>query len=224
MDIRQIPCRRDNYGGNRTGPIRYLVVHYTAGFNDHAENNGIYFSREYVGASAHYFVDDREIVQSVPDDQVAWHCGGRQYFHPQCRNGNSIGVEMCTRWTDGQYWITERTQENTRELLWTLMQQYDIPPENVIRHYDVTHKCCPAPFCGAGEQNWVDFKEALMRYWKLEDLPDWGRPTITDLMERDLLRGGENGLDLSRDMLRLLVILDRAGMFKQRRKEEEDVL
>lgn len=47
-----------------------------------------------------------------------------------------------------------------------------------------------------------------------EDLPeDWGRTTVQKLLDRDLLQGTGDGLNISFDMLRILVILDRAGKF-----------
>ena len=90
--ILEMPCNRANYGGLRGQKVDYIVIHYTAGRNDTAVNNGAYFAREAVGASAHYFVDEHAVVRSVPEDHVAWHCGGAVYRHPDCRNGNSIGV------------------------------------------------------------------------------------------------------------------------------------
>ena len=40
------------------------------------------------------------------------------------------------------------------------MATYKIPPENVLRHFDVTGKRCPAPFVENPEQ-WKAFKERL---------------------------------------------------------------
>ena len=54
-----------------------------------------------------------------------------------------------------------------------------------------------------------------IRYaWVDSNMPAWARPTITKLTQRRILLGDENGrLNLSDDMLRLFVILDRAGAF-----------
>ena len=40
------------------------------------------------------------------------------------------------------------------------MKLYGIPLENVIRHYDVTHKKCPAPFVDSKE--WEKFRNRLV--------------------------------------------------------------
>ena len=47
-----------------------------------------------------------------------------------------------------------------------------------------------------------------------DDLPaDWGRSTVQKLLDKDLLQGTGSGLNISYDLLRMLVILDRAGLF-----------
>ena len=215
MVIHAIPCNTQNYGGLRAQKVRYIVVHYTAGNRDTAAGNGTYFANNVVAASAHYFVDEAQVVASVPEQFVAWHCGGAAYVHQECRNSNSIGVEICSeKDANGQYYFTDATVELAQELIRQLMEKYDVPVERVIRHYDVTGKICPAPFVGAGLDAWEEFKGGLIMYPKLENVPDWARQTIAKLMEKDLLRGDEKGnLNLSKDMTRTMVILDRAGVF-----------
>lgn len=51
------------------------------------------------------------------------------------------------------------------------------------------------------------------RYNTIEEVPDWGRDTIKMLVDKGYLKGDGVGLDLSYDLLRTLVILDRAGQF-----------
>lgn len=216
MNKEVIACDTRNYGGLRAGDVRYLVIHYTAGDGDTARNNGLYFSRNSVGASAHWFVDDKEAVLSVPEEFVAWHCGGAAYVHPECRNGNSIGVELCSRkGADGEYYFTDETVDNAVELVRELMEKYNVPAERVIRHYDVTGKICPAPFVGVGAEDWKSFKEEIMakRYNTLNEVPVWAKDTIKKLMDKNILQGDGIGLDLSHDMVRILVLQDRAGFF-----------
>ena len=52
-------------------------------------------------------------------------------------------------------------------------------------------------------------------YNYLDDtMPDWAKPTITKLVMRGWLKGDSDGkLNLSHDMLRILVINDRAGIY-----------
>lgn len=51
------------------------------------------------------------------------------------------------------------------------------------------------------------------RFNTLDQIPTWARPTIQKLINNNHLQGDGQGLDLSLDMIRLLVILDRAGNF-----------
>lgn len=210
-------CNPINYGGLRAGPVKYIVIHYTAGNGDTDENNAAYFARADTGkTSAHWFVDDDSATLSVPEDRVAYHCGAAVYYHSECRNSNSIGVELCSILRNGSYCFTDATLDNARELVRELMARYQVPIENVVRHYDVTHKICPAPFCGKGQQAWEEFKGGLIMYQKIENVPDWAKATVQKLVDRDLLLGdGSGNLNLSQDMTRILVILDRAGAFEK---------
>ena len=143
MKILTKTARSENYGGARGAVIRFIVVHFTSNLGDSAKNNADYFAREIVKASAHYFVDETEIWQSVPDDRVAWHCGGKTYYHAECRNSNSIGVEICMNGKNGS--VRQGSIDHAAQLVRALMARYGIPAERVLRHDDVTHKSCPAP-------------------------------------------------------------------------------
>ena len=215
--MRVIRCNPVNHGGLRGMPVRFIVVHYTAGNNDTAENNGEYFKRAYVGASAHYFVDEREVVQSVPDDVVAWHCGDAPFWHDSCRNANSIGVEICTKKSaDGTYSFHPDAVAGAQKLVRELMEKYAVPQENVVRHFDVTHKLCPMPFVGEGQALWEEFRGGLVMYKTFENVPDWAKPTVKKLTDAGHLQGDLNGdLNLTNDMTRVLVVLDRAGVFEK---------
>lgn len=161
MNIKSIAALRSNYGNARNSAnIKYIVIHYTANNGDTARGNGNYFSKNNVGTSAHYFVDDNEIVQSVDDCYIAWHCGALKYYSI-CRNESSIGVELCSRKdSKGNYYFTDATINNAVLITKILMEKYNIPISNVIRHYDVTHKICPAPFVN-NTKLWQNFKSRL---------------------------------------------------------------
>ena len=46
-----------------------------------------------------------------------------------------------------------------------------------------------------------------------KNMPKWARPTIQKLVDKGILQGDENGLGLTDDLLRVLVINDRAGLY-----------
>ena len=225
MNINTVYAHTSNYTKGRKQLIKYIVVHYTANDGDTARNNGNYFSQPNRNASAHYFVDENEIIQSVKDTDTAWHCAAKSYKHELCRNDNSIGIEICSEKDEqGKYYINESTQNNTIELIKQLMQKYDISIENVLRHYDITGKLCPEPFV-RNQVQWLDFKQKLiekegaqtiMIYNYVDDnMPDWAKPTIIKMIQKGHLHGvNERGeLNLTYDMLRIFVTNDKAGVY-----------
>lgn len=173
--LKSIPCNKNNYGGRRsTSAIKYIVIHFTANDGDRAESNGNYFKNNVVKASAHYFVDDNTVVQSVPDNVVAWSVGGSKYADCKTTGGgtkygivnntNSISIEMCDTKRDGKVLATEATQTNCIKLTVKLMKKYNIPLSHVIRHFDVTGKKCPAYF--VEKSKWDAFKTKLKKEYE----------------------------------------------------------
>ena len=224
MEIKEMPAHQSNYTKGRKQEIEYIVVHNTANNGDTAQGNGSYFSQANRNASAHYFVDESSLVQSVQDKDTAWHCGAKNYKHAKCRNENSIGVEMCSeKDSNGQYYINQATQNNAAEVVKLLMKKYNVPLENVLRHYDVTGKSCPEPFVRSQEL-WLDFKQKLTEQKEMqkeviynyidENMPAWARPTIQKMVDKGYLKGNEKGeLNLNMILLRVFVSNDRAGVY-----------
>lgn len=46
-----------------------------------------------------------------------------------------------------------------------------------------------------------------------DNMPNWAKPTIKKLVDKGVLAGNEQGLNLNTLMMRILVILDRVGVF-----------
>lgn len=164
---KKLISNRRNYGSKRnTSLIKYLVYHYTANDGDTDEANAKYFHNNIVKASAHRFVDDDSVTISVPDNYVAWHCGGGlqgskgHTYYKKCTNTNSIGIEMCDTKRNGKYEVTPKTRSNAIALGKELVKKYGIKKENVIRHYDVTGKNCPAYFV-KDEEAWIKFRNEI---------------------------------------------------------------
>ena len=44
-------------------------------------------------------------------------------------------------------------------------------------------------------------------------MPEWARPTIQKLVDKGVLQGDNNGLNLTDELLRIFVINDRAGLY-----------
>lgn len=159
-----------NYTKSSASRIKYIVIHYVGALGS-AKANCNYYASQKLSASAHYFIcHSGEIWQSVEDANVAWHCGGKKYanttggkFYGTCTNANSIGIEMCVRKdSKGVWYFEDATVESAIALTKELMQKYNIPAENVIRHFDVNGKQCPAPYVLNNTRHvWNDFKTAI---------------------------------------------------------------
>lgn len=165
--------------------IKYIVIHYTAGASSaagSARNTALYFGNPSAGGSADFVVDDSTIVQFSPDilNYFCWHAGvdysnGKAPFWGKCTNANSIAIEICS--TNRNYsskdpansskWsFTDAAVEKAIELTKYLMQKYNIPVSNVIRHWDVCRKPCPGilgwnTYNGSTEEKWLAFKKKL---------------------------------------------------------------
>lgn len=163
---------KSNYGSSRsTSSIKYIVWHYTANDGDTDEANGKYFNSPNRNASAHYFVDDDSITQSVPDNYVAWSVGGNRYsnykttggakLYGVAKNANTLNIELCDTQKNGKYNVSDKTLSNAIALTKDLMKKYNIPIENVIRHFDVTGKSCPAYY--VDEVLWNEVKNKIQK-------------------------------------------------------------
>lgn len=167
-------------------PIKYIVIHYTAGSTSKAgaaRNTAVMFSKPSTYASADFIVDDETIVQFNPDikNRYCWHCGDNKNMfsmggslYGKCTNTNSIGIEVCSTnpnyqasdFANSKKWsFTDSVVNNAVELVKYLMQTYNIPIDHVIRHYDVTGKLCPG-IIGWNEDSgnvkkWEQFKARL---------------------------------------------------------------
>jgi len=164
--VKSIQASSSNYGSTRSASaIKYIIVHYTAGSGDTAENNGNYFKNNIVKASAHYFVDKNTVVHSVDDLKVAYSVGGSKYsdcsstgggtMYGTITNTNSISIELC----DSVDSVPAATQTNAITLIESLMSKYGIDKNHIYRHFDVNGKHCPA--CLMTSSAWTAFKSKI---------------------------------------------------------------
>lgn len=161
-----------NFSSRNGEKIKYISIHDTGNKRRGADAEAHFtlHNRGDRGASAHYFVDDKQILRIIKDEHKSWHCGDGKGKYG-IRNENSIGIEMCIN-SDGDF---NKTYLNTLKLTKYLMEKYNIPLENVVRHYDASRKLCPNVFKENNWEKWNKFKEHL----KQEDY----RNTITLLYE-----------------------------------------
>ena len=128
------------------------------------------------GTGAHYYIYwDGTIYQRCSHDAIVWAVGTAGYYtqkHPVARNANTISIEMCckcdgdsTSADDPKWYFTEETQEACVWLVKKLRRELDIPVENVLRHYDIVNKVCPAPYVHNNKYRtswtWSEFKSRI---------------------------------------------------------------
>lgn len=156
--------------GMKLTDVRKLVLHYTANNGAGAENH-----YKYIGnlkdryASAHIFVDKDEALNIIPLNEVAYHANDIQkYVNGQPYRGISelkpnanylsIGVEMCLE-KDGSF--HKDTIERTENVFVELCKKFKLDPiKDIVRHFDVTSKNCPAPWV-KNTAKFTDFKKAV---------------------------------------------------------------
>lgn len=218
---------------------RGLMLHSVGTPQPNAENFvSLWNSPNYTRACVHAFIDGNtgDVYQTLPWNWRGWHAGGSA-------NNTHIGVEMCEpatiRYRDNSAEfedlspaeteaVVRRTYRSAVQLFADLCAEYNLDPlaDGAILSHSEGNRRGIASAHADPEHLWNRFRltmdgfrkevaEAMQkdRYNTIGEIPDWGRPTAQKLIDRGLLRGNGDGLDLSRDMLRILVILDRAGNF-----------
>lgn len=237
-NVKQIAYNRSNRAGEK---IKYIVIHDTgnssAGANAIAHFN--YFNGSERSSSADFFIDDTQIL-CVNDYHkfYTWHCGDGKGKYG-ISNRNSIGIEICIN-SDGN---RQKAIDKTLVLVRELMKELNIPIDRVVRHYDVSRKNCPGSMINNNWAEWYEFKKRIQdtevlsmpQYEELKtmigelskkikepmiynyvdaNMPEYARQTIQKLMDKGYLKGDSSGnLNLTDEMLRTLVILDRSGAF-----------
>ena len=170
MNVIQKLAHRSNYGTLRDlSSIKYIVIHYTGNDGDKTYSNAAYFQKPLnPKSSAHLFVDDNYIYQSVPYNHVAYSVGAKSAdtsqgggkFFGKCTNSNSISIELCDTDKNGAIYPTQKTIDNAIAITKELMVKFSINADHVIRHFDVTGKLCPAYW--VKDKYWMsEFKSKL---------------------------------------------------------------
>ena len=128
------------------------------------------------GTGAHYYIYwDGTIYQRCSHDAIVWAVGTAGYYtqkHTYARNANTISIELCckcdgdsTSADDPKWYFTEETQEACVWLVKKLRKELGIPVENVLRHYDIVNKVCPAPYVHNNKYRtswiWSEFKRRI---------------------------------------------------------------
>lgn len=148
-----IKAKPISYGGVRPRKdVKYIVIHYTAGDGDTAENCANYFKNVNTRtAGAHFFIGQNgTIIKSIALNKIAWSVGGGKYtdckttgggkLYGVANNTNSVSIELC----DNLNYDPSPAQIKAVKKCIRYIRTYCPNAKTVIRHFDVTGKHCPA--------------------------------------------------------------------------------
>lgn len=175
---------------------KYITIHETANTakGANALNHAKFLDNQARGtadraASWHFTVDDKEIYQHLPVNEVGWHAGNKT------GNYESIGIEIAVN-QDGNY---EKAVENARKLAAYLMNDLNISLDKVQKHQFWSGKNCPAFMIQRGQ--WDAFLKGTETYYKenqknpvTDDITGgWYEQDIRQLAARGIMQGEGNG-------------------------------
>lgn len=156
---RQVGKRR------KLSDIKYIIIHDTGNSSPgaDAEAHFKYLQSATRYGSAHYYLDDRQIIQTIGDSLVAWSIGDKWGYgnNPNrvkdATNSNSISIELCINSDIDKV----KAYKNLVELTKNLMAKFKVPAERVIRHFDATGKNCPGSWSADNWSQWYKFQDDI---------------------------------------------------------------
>ena len=115
----------------------FIVVHNT--YNDApAANEVAYMIRNNNSTSFHYAIDDKEIVQGIPEDRNAFHAGDG-------RNGKGnrkgLSIEICYSKSGGQRFLN--AEKLAAKFIASKLKEKNWGIDKVKKHQDFSGKYCP---------------------------------------------------------------------------------
>ena len=151
---RSTPCNRRP--GLAMVP-QYITIHSTGNPKSTARNERAWLTNpaNKVTASWHICVDEKEAVEAIPLNEVAWHAGDGG---SGTGNRKSIGIEIC------ESGDRQRTLQNAVKLVTKLLKERGWGVDKLRRHYDWNKKICPRIFYDSGKWTaWEQFKQAVQK-------------------------------------------------------------
>ena len=128
--------KEGNNGKHSKEDSTRIVVHNTA--NDAPARNEIsYMTNNDYETSFHYAVDDKEIVQGLPENRNGWHASDGNGKG----NREGIAIEICYSLSGGDRFI--KAEQNAVDLIVDILNRYNWDIDKVTKHQDYTNKYCP---------------------------------------------------------------------------------
>ena len=133
-----------------------IVVHNTA--NDASARNEIaYMISNNQEVSFHYAVDDKEVVQGIPENRNAGHAGDGGNGKG---NREGVAIEICYSKSGGSRF--DQAEKNAVDLIVDILKRYGWGVDKVTKHQDYNGKYCPHRTLDAGWDRFIKMIEAKM--------------------------------------------------------------
>ncbi len=140
----------------------FIVVHNTA--NDASARNEIaYMISNNNQVSFHYAIDDKEIVQGIPENRNAWHAGDGNGQG----NRKGIGIEICYSKSGGTRFI--EAEKLAAKFIAFKLNEKGWGIDKVKKHQDFSGKYCPHRTLDMGWQRFLDMVKSELNALKGAD-------------------------------------------------------
>ena len=154
-----LPAPSKRRPGQRLSAVRFLVAHDTGNPGSTARQNGSYYARtaHQESASAHLFVDDREILECIPaltgPPEKAWHvryeCPEDNGWFGEDANDGAIGVELCY----GPQIDAEAAYARYVWVLAELCRRFGLSAQKIVGHFQLDPARRTDPVNALSKQN-----------------------------------------------------------------------
>ena len=162
----------------------FIVVHNT--YNDtSAINEVLYMIRNNKAISFHYAVDNKKIVQGIPENRNAFHAGdgGRGKG-----NRKGLSIEICYSKSGGQKFID--AEKLAAKFIASKLKEKKWGIDKVKKHQDFANKYCPHRTLDMGWQRFLNMIQAELDILEgagtMKNKQHWGEEVYQRLIKKGI--------------------------------------
>ena len=220
-----------------------IAVHYVGNAGSSAQGNRNYFESLKNGkgiyASSHYIIGlNGEIIQCIPENEWSYATNEANGYSISIENCHPTADGKFTQATRQSLieLCADICQRYNLNPLKDIIRHYDVTgkqcplywvnhPDDFVKFKNEV-KAYMEGDVDMGELNKLKERIAALEnrltedengrekvFNTLDEIPEWGKPTVQKLLAKGILNGTGASLDITYTLLRLLVINDRAGVY-----------
>ena len=198
----------------RVGDIQKITVHHTGAVTS-AKKVANHFYAATTRASANYVIgQDGEIIMCLPEKCRAWATKN------PVNDNLAVNIEVCNSSPAPDWEISEKAWTSLVALCVDICKRNRIekltytggPSGTLTLHRFFVATECPGPYLMSKMPELAELVNQQLhptRIMSIVDVPAYAQPAVQRLLDAGYLQGTDSGLDLSLDMVRILVVLDR---------------